>query len=119
MDKSSSRNMKRGVIVRKSPVHGRGVFATRDLGRGVVIDRGPVVPCSNNDGGQFIATYAFDVSTHGGIALGLVSLCNHGSPNSEIEIDDESLTYRLRTTRMISKGSEVLIDYGQEYWEGR
>jgi hypothetical protein len=109
------------IKVARSQIHGRGVFATRTIQRGSVVDRGFVVPFGEEDGGQggLIDRYAFEYdATRRCLVLGVASLCNHTEePNVEIEINDQTGTYRLMATKPIRRGEELLIDYGSEYWE--
>lgn len=109
------------IKVAASSVHGRGVFATSRIERGSVVDRGFVLPFGEDEGGEatIIDRYAFDYDgTRRCLVLGMASLCNHDSePNVEVEIDDERGTYRLLTTRVVRRGEELFVDYGEEYWE--
>lgn len=109
------------TTIRASRIHGRGLFTTTPIGRGAVIDRGPVLPFLQDEAGssELLERYAFDFDGSGlCLVLGAASLCNHSDdPNAEVDIDDVTRTYRLLTLRPLRRGEEVCIDYGAEYWE--
>jgi hypothetical protein len=111
------------VKIRKSPVHGRGMFSTRKLGRGTVLDRGYTVALDEVPGEQseVVDRYAFDYDgKRRCIILGMASLCNHKlDANAEIEIDENRGTYRLISLREIKRGEEIFIDYGEDYWQNQ
>jgi len=106
--------------IRTSKIHGRGMFATRALGRGTVLDRGPVLPFPEKEAGSSVLLdrYAFEFDAAGRcLVLGAASLCNHSEePNAEVDIDETTATYRLVTLRAVRRGEEILVDYGPEYW---
>jgi SET domain-containing protein len=108
------------TTIRSSPIHGRGMFATRRLERGTVLERGPVLPFPDEDAvnSVLVERYAFDFDgSERCLVLGAASLCNHSEePNAEVDIDDETGTYRLLSLRRIRQGEEILIDYGPDYW---
>jgi len=109
------------VKVKTSPIHGRGVFARDDIAKNSVVDRGHllVLPEHEPEAGSLIGQYVFEFSSRRNcVLLGLVSLCNHDErPNVEVEIDTENLTYRLTTIRALRRGEELLVDYGDAYWQ--
>jgi uncharacterized protein len=100
------RKMLEWIEVQASPIHGKGVFARRNLSEGQRIGRfegDPVV----EDG-----TYVLWVFDDQGEEVGIegrnaLRFLNHGdAPNAEFEDAD------LYITRPISPGAEILIDYG-------
>jgi hypothetical protein len=109
------------VKVANSKIHGRGVFTKTECRTGVVLDEGYVLPFNDEEGGDgsIVDRYAFRYGKEQGcLVLGVVSLCNHSKkPNAEIEIDEESGTYKLRSLRKLNKGEEIFVDYGRPYWE--
>lgn len=111
------------VRIAKSPVHGRGMFATGRISRGTVLDRGYTVAFDDVAGerAEIVDRYAFDYDgKRRCVVLGIASLCNHTlDANAEIEIDEERGTYRLIALRSIKRGEEIFIDYGDEYWQGQ
>jgi hypothetical protein len=120
MSASRATSTNRSVVVRPSPVHGRGVFATADHRRGAVVDSGHVLvlPVTEPRAGDHLERYVFAFDrTRTCVLLGAASLCNHCTPaNVEVEIDLDRRTYRLLATRPIRRGEELLLDYGDSYW---
>jgi SET domain-containing protein len=104
-----------------SPIHGRGMFATTTIRRGVVLEKGHVLPFDDEQArdAQIVDLYAFDFDGKGRcLVLGSASLCNHSdTPNVEVEIDETRSTYRLIAVRRIEHGEELFVDYGDAYWE--
>lgn len=108
------------IVVRASPGKGRGVFTTRKIRAGEVIEEAPVllVPRDQNDtlANTFLAHYMFqtDNGKRYVIALGLVSMLNHGDDaNAEFFVSSDMIT--IKATRAISSNAEVTVDYG---WRG-
>lgn len=107
--------------VRTSPIHGRGVFAGEPVAARRVLERGHVLVLSPGEpmGEDSLNLYVFGFGRRlSCLLLGSSTLCNHSTnPNAEIEIDANERTYRLVALRRIERNEEILIDYGQEYWE--
>jgi SET domain-containing protein len=113
-----------GVEVKESPGRGRGVFATRNLKRGTIIENAPVilVPRAESIDAQmsFLNRYLFQTENRRAcvIGLGWVSMINHSDkPNCNFFANSVMLT--IKTTRGIKKGEELYIDYGwsKSDWE--
>lgn len=120
------------IVVRRSAIHGRGVFANRDLKahervleyRGERIDRGQAFRRygDNSDSGE---TYLFAVNerwlidgTHGGNSARFINHSCH--PNCValvwVNIDGDERRDRvfIETLRNISKDEELTFDYALE-----
>ena len=105
------------ICTRPSPGKGRGVFTTRRIGVGQIIETAPVLVVPKKDVAliteSFLGHYLFhtDNKKHLVIGLGFASLINHGeNANAEFIISTESIIVRARRT--IPSGTEVTIDYG-------
>lgn len=106
-----------------SPVHGNGVFATRDIRKGQVIEKCPCIILE--DGWQRIQTvlhdylYCWPKEGDGrAIVLGNGSVFNHDvKPNADWVTDEASRQCVYTATRDIAAGEEVFINYGQDYWD--
>ena len=122
--------MSRNIIQRLSPIHGNGVFAAKNLAKGVRVTRyrGKMLTHSQanrrygNDadsGHTFLFTlnekYLLDANDGGNIARWINHSC---SPNCQAwVIEDESKDLKLdkiviETKRAIRKGEELTYDYG-------
>jgi uncharacterized protein len=122
--------MVRSISVRRSPIHGNGVFAARDLpsGHTVVEYRGTLCTHDEADalydgsvetGHTFLFTlndeYIVDANRRGNSARWINHSCE---PNCEAVILENKRGDRRRdrifieTTRAIRKGEELTYDYG-------
>lgn len=108
------------IEVKRSPGKGRGVFASRDIKRGEIIETVPLllIPAKEIVGGihnKWLGRYYYywDKKTLA-VSLGYGSLYNHSfTPNANYRFRGSScLIYRA--LRKISKGEEILIDY---HWD--
>lgn len=106
------------VVCDSSELHGRGVFLTRDVVAGEILDSGPVllVPHPELESG-LISYYVFEHSSDEyALCLGHASMLNHSdAPNAEVAIDDAGLEYELRALESMPAHTELLIDYGPFY----
>ena len=114
--------------VRPVPGKGRGVFATRDLAEGEILDEAHVLLISAADAARLeetpLGTHYFhwegdedDDRWQGAVALGVVSLVNHSAnANAGVWQDFERRLLILEALRPIAAGEEILIDYEVELW---
>ena len=104
------------VLVKRSPGKGRGVFARRDIKKGELIERAPVlfIPAKSLVGGlenKALGSYYYywDEKTLA-VSLGYGSLYNHSyKPNARYRHEKRCLVYTA--LRTIEKGEEILINY--------
>jgi uncharacterized protein len=110
------------IIVRTSPVHGRGLFAFREISPGHLIGFFPLLILSPEETAKIKQTrlyhYVFyvDEDASGAIrtavAFGEISMCNHSpKPNAFFEVNAETMEVGLFADRRIAEGEEILIDY--------
>lgn len=94
---------------------GRGVFASRDLNSGEIVEVAPVVllDLKTQPFPAAIRRLAFNWSkTHVVLALGFGSLYNHSDqPNLVFKRDIETLTITFSTLREIQPGEQLTISY--------
>ncbi len=108
----------------ESNVSGRGVFATRDIKNGDLVERCPVLELDEEDIGGELLNYVFygDNEKKRLVAMGNGMLFNHSSfPNvayylEETPLGPELIIYTLRDIR---KGEELFYNYGSEWWTTR
>jgi uncharacterized protein len=122
--------MPRNFLVRRSPIHGNGVFAARNLpkGQAVIEYRGKLVTHDEADemydgsvetGHTFLFTlndeYIIDANQQGNAARWINHSC---APNCEAVIIERGRNGHKRerifieTTRAIREGEELTYDYG-------
>ena len=117
------------IQVRKSQIHGWGVFAIEDINESEIIEECPILrlPVKRGEINYTLTDYTFtfpksDDWVNHVIALGYGSLFNHSdTPNTIWNSDNEKETLVFIASRQIKKGEEIFIYYGDEnYWaDGR
>lgn len=106
-----------GVAVRPSPVHGRGVFATRPFDAGDLIERCPVIVVPAHERHLIDATALYDYYFYwadgaAALALGYGSIYNHGAPpNARWIRHFDTGSQDLIATRAIAAEQEITHDY--------
>lgn len=121
------------VVVRRSPIHGRGVFANQDLPAGMTLMqyRGERITSAEafrryGDNSGLGETYLFAVNAHwlidGQVGGNSARFVNHScNPNCEAVIwvdlhgDERKDRVFFVTTRSIRKGEELTFDYALEF----
>ena len=114
------------IQVGESGVHGQGVFATRPIAKGEVIERCPYIVIDDDDLAEAnrLQDYLFTSPDQPGdylCVLGYGMMYNHSdTPNAEWEIDDDDIQFvRFTALQPISDGEEIFQNYGEEYWATR
>jgi hypothetical protein len=107
------------LVIAPSDSRGRGVFTTKNIPAGTVIEISPVIVLSTKERKQIEGTklfhYIFEWGTSkrkAAMALGYVSMYNHSfEPNCEYEMDYENSNMTIRTIRPVKKGEELYFSY--------
>jgi uncharacterized protein len=103
---------------------GRGVFTTRNIRKGEIVEVAPALPMSKkhvpDDATPDGYVLDWDEDTKGqeyALGLGYIMLYNHSkTPNIELETDMEEETFTVTALRDIKAGEELLWDYGCDIW---
>lgn len=103
---------------------GRGVFTTRAIRKGEIIEVAPAIPVAKkhvpDDHAPDGYVLDWDGDTKGkeyAMGLGYIMLYNHSNkPNIELESDLEAMTFTVMATRNIQAGEELMWDYGCDVW---
>ncbi len=98
---------------------GRGIFATRAIGGGELIEAAPVVVVPQAQIPQLDATVLGDYyfvwgaeRKEAAILLGRCSLCNHSyEPNARFELRPAQQSIAFLALRAIAPGEEITINY--------
>ncbi len=105
------------VEVRYSPGKGRGVFATRMIRKGEVIEAAPSLLVPGKDAerieSSFLKHYIFqtDSGLDYVVATGYVAIANHADDNNaEFHVSRE--VSKIKAVKTIRRGDEVTVDYG-------
>ena len=106
-----------GIEVRRSRLHGLGVFATAPFKPGDVIERCPVLVIDPEDADSLASGslygHVYDWGEgHAAVALGYGSLYNHDPvPNAEYSASDDGEELVVKAKAVIQPGDEILVDY--------
>jgi len=107
------------ISVGPSPGKGRGVFASRAIRAGEIIEEAPVIVLPAAEIEHLERTVLQDYyflwgadEEDAAILLGVCSLCNHSyEPNAVFELRPESQTIRFAARRDIAAGEEITTNY--------
>lgn len=104
------------IEVRESKGKGRGVFATKEIKKGEIIEVAPAIFLEFSDffGTSFnkLFNYYFWLDDYVVLALGYGSIYNHSEKNNaEYEINKDEETVTFRAVRNIKPGEEILFNY--------
>ena len=127
--------------IRQSPIEGRGVFSTRDIKQGELIEEAHIILLENakwEDCDNELRRYVLPwielredwkdfCDEHGGIlqqhatrpvaVLGFGMIYNHGDSNNiDYFIDKHRFLCSYKSNRDIKNGTELTIHYGDEYF---
>ncbi|ANI89027.1 SET domain-containing protein-lysine N-methyltransferase [Arachidicoccus ginsenosidimutans] len=107
------------LTIAPSENRGKGVFATKNIAKGTIVEISPVLVLSPKDRKQLEATkltnYIFewgDSRRKAAMALGYISMYNHSyDANCEYEMDFDDEIMTIKTVKPIKKGEELFINY--------
>lgn len=114
--------------MRRSPIHGWGVFAKEDLFSGEILEESPfiIVPMSPGETSSLFLDYRFNYPRNNWIyqtiPFGFSCIYNHSNdPNATWETDEENKLFIFSTIKDIKKDDEICTYYGDSnYWnDGR
>ncbi len=106
----------------KSPLGGKGVFATRAFAKGEVVEEAPIMTAPCKKWGSALKDYLFtDTDPRKNVlVLGYGAMYNHADkPNLKYELGDEEDTFKYVAARDIEAGEELVISYGPGWWKSR
>ena len=110
------------ITVGKSKIIGdRGIFATRFIKSGDVIEESPLIFYDRKEIGNDSILRKYDIGFEGGHALmlGYGSLYNHADdPNAYWNINGVP-ELLIKARKDIQKGEEIFVNYGPNYWVNR
>lgn len=107
--------------VRKSSIHGYGVFAQEDIPSGAIIEECHHLYLeSSGDEESVFIDYQFTLFKGGSLLLGYGSIYNHSSqPNATYSFDPIHSLFRFTALRRIKRGEEICTSYGDGYFTSR
>lgn len=111
------------LVLKNTKKYGRGVYATRSIKTGEVVETSPVLTIDNWEADRIGSTifnrYVFEFNDGykkgTALALGLGSLFNHSkNRNITYKNDLKNKTINFIATRDIKKGEQLFINYGYD-----
>lgn len=110
------------LFVAPSGNKGRGVYTSKSIPAGTVIEISPVIVLAPKERKTIEETRLFDYifewgNSHrqGAIGLGYVSLYNHSyEANCDYDMDFDNQLMTIRTVKDVAKGSELCINYNAD-----
>jgi uncharacterized protein len=100
-----------------SRLHGRGVFATRDIAADEVVEAAPIILVTEEDWSYLeqteLGAYLYDIGDgRAAVAGGLASFYNHDSPaNARYQADPDTQVVTVEAVRDIAADEEICINY--------
>jgi SET domain-containing protein len=109
----------RKIIVKKSRLHGYGVFATHDIKKGEKIEACYIIISRGGD--KVLEDYYFDLGRGKCATMtGYGSIYNHTEePNATYTINVTKRIATFKATKSIRKGDEIYITYGERWFKDR
>jgi uncharacterized protein len=111
------------TYVKRSAIHGWGVFAAKDIRKGGIVEECPfLVTAAEEKNPAEIQSYLFSGDTDDTtmIILGYGCVYNHSSKhNADYWSDDDKNVIVFTARRKIKKDEEIFINYGRQYWKAR
>lgn len=110
------------VEMRKSQIHGRGMFATRPIYEGTIIEVAPLLVFNRTDviPTSILNRYTiFKEGDKNAVMFGYASLYNHSDDNNAVWHFNDDNCIVISANRDIDVGEEVFVSYGANYWKYR
>lgn len=106
------------LIVKKSSLHGYGVFAGKSFKEGEIVEECYILITRGGD--RKLEDYYFDVSGKYGIFTGFGVIYNHAAePNVDYYINSKRRLATFKANRSIKKGEELTVSYGDKWFSSR
>lgn len=106
-------------ILHNQNIGGRGVFANQCFRKNEIIEISPYIETPRETVQGTFIDYVFEKDEDTFIlCFGNISMINHNDDyNVELTIDEDNVI--LVATKDIEKDEELLISYGEQYWNAR
>lgn len=106
------------ISIRRSPIHGFGVFADADMETGDLIEECYAIITTHKD--MAFRDYYFAAGERDCIPAGFAMLYNHSAtPNATYEFDPVHRLIVFRAVAAIQRGEEIFTSYGPQWFSCR
>jgi len=106
------------IIVKKSKVHGYGVFALKTIKKGEKIEECYIIISRGGD--KKLEDFYFDAKGKYALFTGYGIIYNHSDdPNADYFLNLKNHIATIKAARKIKKGEEIYISYGEEWFTSR
>jgi len=106
------------LIVKRSSLHGYGVFANKRIKKGEKIEECYIIVTNGGDKG--LDDFYFDVKGKYGIFTGFGIIYNHSDdPNADYIINAKNRLVTIKAVRTILKNEEIFVSYGDDWFTSR
>jgi SET domain-containing protein len=113
-----SKLLQNKIIVKKSSIHGYGVFAEKAFKKGETVEECYALLTRVED--DILGDYYFYIRGKNGLLLGYGSIYNHSEePNIDYTYNSKHQIMVLKANRPIKKGEELFVSYGDEWFKSR
>lgn len=117
--KKSKKLIQNKIYVKKSRLHGYGVFAGKDFRKGEVIEECYFILSKGGD--KKLEDFYFDAGRNKyALFTGFGSVYNHtDEPNADYKLNLKRRVAVITAERSIHKGEEIYVSYGEEWFKCR
>lgn len=106
------------LLVKKSHIHGYGVFAEQDIQADEVIEECYALLHEQFD--KKYGNYYYAAGKQVGLPLGYGCIYNHSAAcNAVCEYDSEHALFTFRASQKIKQGEEIFVSYGKHWFDYR
>lgn len=117
----SSTLIQKKLVIKKSPLHGYGVFANQHIKAGEIIEECYALTVTAEEDAPSLSNYLFSTHTSDWrLLLGFGSIYNHARDfSATISYDETRGVTIFHASKSIRRGEEIFIDYGEEWFSSR
>jgi SET domain-containing protein len=106
------------LVVKKSSLHGYGVFANKTFKKGEIIEECYMIISKGGD--KTLEDFYFDAKGKYALLTGFGSIYNHtDEPNADYTINIKRRLATIKAVTRIRKGEEIFVSYGEEWFKSR
>lgn len=106
------------LTVKKSSIHGYGVFAAKAIKKGELIEECYMLISKGGD--DVLEDYYFQAGKKYAMFLGFGCIYNHSDePNADYKLNIKQKVVTIKASENIPKGAEIFVSYGEEWFSSR